>query len=64
MSKRRSRFPQGRPASGPLTTTASPAPAVPAVEPVRVESVRPTAEGSVDELAALDAGWDELPTLS
>lgn len=63
MSKRRSRFPQGRPSSGPPATTPK-APPIPADEPVRVEPVRPAAEGPVDEMAALDAGWDDVPSLT
>jgi hypothetical protein len=63
MSKRRSQSPRGRAASGPPTTAIQP-PAAPADDPVRDQAAAPAAEGPVDEMAALDAGWDEIPGLS
>ncbi|MGA2450158.1 MAG: hypothetical protein ABTD50_15870 [Polyangiaceae bacterium] len=62
MSKRRSRSPRTRPASGPPATTTQ-APTAPPDGPGPGPSVPPAAGGLVDEMADLDAGWDDLPSL-
>ncbi|HLK39229.1 MAG TPA: hypothetical protein VKU41_20850 [Polyangiaceae bacterium] len=62
---RRSRPPRGRKSrhSEPIQATTpridGPATIAPAAESLRESEAPPTA-GPVDELAALDAGWDEL----
>jgi hypothetical protein len=61
MSSRRSRPPRGRKSRSPE----APASEIPVIIPptgrtLDMASASPPAEGPGDELAALEAGWDEL----
>ena len=61
MSKRQSRSRRSRPASAPPVSVAA-SPIDSTCETLSPSSV-PPAQGPMDELAALDAGWDDLADL-